>query len=99
MAEKDNARDTGPCSQCGKVRGEIFTNLDRLAFALEMEAADHIGRGDEDRARRLELQRLGVRLAQRLVSDVWADEVHARLDRWQTEYEARLNPAEKVEAG
>lgn len=38
-------------------------------------------------------QRLGVRLAQRLVAGVWASEVNGRLQRWGAEYDARLAPA------
>ena len=75
------------------VRGRIFTELDRLAFALEMEAARMLEEGREEEARRTQEQRLGVRLAQRLVAGVWADEVDLRLQRWGAEYDARLAPA------
>lgn len=72
------------------LRGRLFTDLDRLAFALEMEAAALLEEGREAEAERRQQQRLGVRLAQRLVAGVWADEVHRRLQRWAEEYEARL---------
>ena len=75
------------------MRGRIFSDLDRLAFALEMEAAGELDRGREDAAARMQELRLGVRLAQRLVAGVWADEVDGRIHRWQAEYEARLAPA------
>ena len=74
------------------LRGEIFSGLDRLAFALEMEAAEHVLNGRDEDADRTQATRLGVRLAQRLVSGVWADEVNLRLQRWETEYERRLAP-------
>jgi len=72
------------------LRGRIFQDLDRLAFALEMEGADLIRQGREEAAARRQELRLGVRLAQRLVAGVWADEVHQRLQRWAAEYESRL---------
>lgn len=74
------------------LRGNIFTDLDRLAFALEMEAAALVEEGRESEAARRQAERLGVRLAQRLVSGVWADEVNFRLIRWAADYEARLAP-------
>lgn len=79
--------------EVARLRGAIFTHLDRLAFALEMEAAELLeGGGEAEVARRQEL-RLGVRLAQRLVSGVWADEVNLRLQRWGSAYESRLSPS------
>jgi hypothetical protein len=72
------------------LRGRIFTDLDRLAFALEMEAARLLDDGREAESQRMQEQRLGVRLAQRLVSGVWADEVHRPMTRWADEYDARL---------
>ena len=75
-----------------EVRGELFTELDRLAFALEMEAAELIEQGLEDEARARQEMRLGVRLAQRLVAGVHADEVHQRIARYAAEYDARLAP-------
>lgn len=75
------------------LRGRFFTDLDRLAFALEMEAARLLDQGREEEARCTQEQRLGVRLAQRLVAGVWADEVHLRIQQWAGEYEARLAPA------
>jgi hypothetical protein len=74
-----------------RLRGRIFTDLDRLAFALEMEAAQLLDAGAAAAATRAQDQRLGVRLAQRLVAGVWADEVNARLQRWEGEYESRLS--------
>lgn len=79
--------------EAASLRGRIFTDLDRLAFALEMEAAGLLDQGRGDEARRVQEQRLGVRLAQRLVAGVWADEVDSRLHRWAAEYDARLAPA------
>lgn len=72
------------------LRGDIFSDLDRLAFALEMEAAELVERGLHAAAERRTSERLGVRLAQRLVAEVWADEVHLRMRRWEAAYEARL---------
>ncbi|HEU4556893.1 MAG TPA: hypothetical protein VFS20_03550 [Longimicrobium sp.] len=64
-----------------------------------MEAAGLLEQGREDEAGRVQEQRLGVRLAQRLVAGVWADEVAGRLQRWGAEYDARLAPAEPVSVG
>ncbi|MEX2572023.1 MAG: hypothetical protein WD737_12050 [Gemmatimonadota bacterium] len=75
------------------LRGDIFTELDRLAFAIEMETAELIGRGEEEGARRRQDLRLGVRLAQRLVTGVWADEVNQRLERYAEEYDSRMEGA------
>jgi len=75
------------------VRGQIFTDLDRLAFALEMEAAEHLDLGRADEYLRAQERRLGVRLAQRLVSGVPADEVNGRMERWMGGYDERLGPA------
>jgi hypothetical protein len=72
------------------LRGRIFTDLDRLAFSLEMEAAEHLERGRADEYLRTQERRLGVRLAQRLVSGVPADEVNGRMERWESGYDARL---------
>jgi len=79
--------------EAADLRGRIFTDLDRLAFALEMEAAQLLERGSQAEAARVQEQRLGVRLAQRLVAGVWADEVNGRLQRWGAEYDERLAPA------
>jgi hypothetical protein len=78
-----------------ELRGNIFTDLDRLAFALEMEAAELIEQGAEEEARCRQELRLGVRLAQRLVAGVWADEVNPRLSRYADAYDARLEPAHR----
>ncbi|HEX2095216.1 MAG TPA: hypothetical protein VHG28_22660 [Longimicrobiaceae bacterium] len=79
--------------EAATLRGRIFTDLDRLAFAIEMEAATHLREGREEEAARSHAVRLGVRLAQRLVSGVWADEVNQRIQRWSTEYDSRLAPS------
>lgn len=73
-----------------QLRGAIFTDLDRLAFALEMEAAQLLEEGRPEEAVSLQHQRLGVRLAQRLVTGVWADEVNLRLRHAAQAYESRL---------
>jgi hypothetical protein len=75
------------------LRGHIFTDLDRLAFAIEMEAAQLLEEGREAESLRRQEQRLGVRLAQRLVSGVWADEVNHPFIKWADEYDARLGMA------
>ncbi|HSU16440.1 hypothetical protein [Longimicrobium sp.] len=85
--------------EAADLRGRIFTDLDRLAFALEMEAAELLERGRGEQAGRVQEQRLGVRLAQRLVAGVWADEVNLRLQRWAAEYDARLAPPPAAAAG
>jgi hypothetical protein len=85
--------------EAADLRGRIFTDLDRLAFALEMEAAALLEQAREDEANRVQEQRLGVRLAQRLVAGVWADEVNGRLQRWTADYDARLAPVEPAPAG
>lgn len=72
------------------LRGRIFTDLDQLAFALEMEAAEHLEQGRADEYGRAQERRLGVRLAQRLVSGVHADEVNARIERAADDYDRRL---------
>jgi len=76
------------------LRGRIFTDLDRLAFALEMEAAEHLEHGRAGEYLRTQERRLGVRLAQRLVSGVPADEVNGRVERWQDGYASRLGLVE-----
>lgn len=72
------------------LRGSIFTDLDRLAFALEMEAAELVRQGRYEDAARRTSERLGVRLAQRLVTGVWADEVNVRVNTWSDAYYQRL---------
>lgn len=84
--------------EAADLRGRIFTDLDRLAFALEMEAAALLEQGCEAEAARVQEQRLGVRLGQRLAAGVWADEVDGRLQRWAAAYDARLRP-DGVEGG
>ena len=78
--------------EAATLRGRIFTDLDRLAFALEMEATELVRAGRDNDAAERQAQRLGVRLAQRLVSGVWADEVNLRLKEWAADYDARLAP-------
>ncbi len=85
-------------AEAAELRGRVFTDLDRLAFALEMEVARMLEEGREEEARRTQEQRLGVRLAQRLVAGVWADEVNVRLQRWSEAYDARLAPVPVVVA-
>ena len=76
--------------EASKLRGHLFTDLDRLAFALEMEAAALLAEGDAEKAQTRQHLRLGVRLAQRLVAGVHADEVHQRIKRWSDAYDSRL---------
>ncbi|HET8657172.1 MAG TPA: hypothetical protein VFL93_16720 [Longimicrobiaceae bacterium] len=76
--------------EAARLRGAIFNDLDRLAFTLEMEVAELLRAGDETEASRRQDVRLGVRLAQRLVTGVWADEVNLRVQQWGAEYESRL---------
>ena len=76
--------------EAAQLRGNLFTDLDRLAFALEMEAARLYEAAREDDARQRQALRLGVRLAQRLVTGVWADEVNLRMQTWDAEYDSRL---------
>ena len=73
-----------------RLRGNIFTDLDRLAFALEMEAAELVREGRYAEAESRTAERLGVRLAQRLVTGVWADEVNLRVTGWSDVYDQRL---------
>jgi hypothetical protein len=80
--------------EAAELRAKIFTDLDRLAFALEMEAAGMLGEGRETEAARHQERRLGVRLAQRLVAGVWADEVNGRMQRWSADYESRTRAVE-----
>ena len=88
--------DESPAAR--ELRGRFYVDLDRLAFALEMEAAALLREGEEKQAIQRQELRLGVRLAQRLVSGVWADEVNLRVQRWAKEYDARL-AAEHLAAG
>ncbi len=79
--------------EAADLRGRVFTDLDVLAFALEMEASQLLAEGREEEAARCQDRRLGVRLAQRLVTGVWADEVDVPLRRWRGEYHERLKGA------
>ncbi len=45
--------------EAAALRGRIFTDLDRLAFALEMEAAEELEAGREAASLRIQEQRLG----------------------------------------
>lgn len=76
--------------EAAALRGRIFTDLDLLAFSLEMEAAEMCEARDEPAAARAQERRLGVRLAQRLVAGVWAGEVDELMRRWSAEYESRF---------
>lgn len=76
--------------EAAQLRGNLFTDLDRLAFALEMEAASLVEADRIDDARQRQSLRLGVRLAQRLVTGIWADEVNLRMQVWDREYDSRL---------
>ena len=73
-----------------RLRSNLFTDLDRLAFALELESSALLRAGKPERARERQAERLGVRLAQRLVAGIWADEVNLRTDACAEEYAARL---------
>lgn len=77
-------------AEAAALRGRIFTDLDLLSFALEMEAARLLEDGRDEAAARCQERRLGVRLAQRLVAGVWADEVHRRMESWEEEYRSRF---------
>lgn len=77
-------------AEAAALRGRIFTDLDLLAFSLEMEAAGLLAKGREEEAVRCQERRLGVRLAQRLVAGVWADEVNRRMQAWEEEYGRRF---------
>lgn len=72
-----------------RLRGELFTGLDRLAFAIELEVAAAVDAGDGEKAVRLEERRLGVRLAQRYIAGVHADEVDGRIAGSRQAYDAR----------
>jgi len=92
-----SAQTLDEAPEAAALRGRMFTELDRLAFAIEMEAADHLRQGRDEEAARATAVRLGVRLAQRLVSGAWADEVGRRMERWSAEYDSRLGLSPGVE--
>ncbi len=73
-----------------ELRGKLFNRLDQLAFALEMEAAEFIEAGRVEEARCRQEVRLGVRLAQRLVAGINAEEVDDRISRFADDYDARI---------
>jgi hypothetical protein len=75
------------------LRGDLYQELDLLAFALEMECAEAIEAGRETEAARAQQTRLGVRLAQRLVGSVPAPEIMDRLQRWRPRYIEKFPPA------
>jgi len=91
MQRPDAAAELAAADAIESFRGTLFTDLDRLAFALEIESAEALNAGDDEAAARWESVRLGVRLAQRLVSGVHADEVDQRLERVRDEFERRVN--------
>jgi hypothetical protein len=69
-----------------QLRAALFQELDLLAYALEMEAAEALAGGAEELALRTQQTRLGVRLAQRLVSGVASPEVDRRLNARRPAY-------------
>lgn len=73
-----------------EIRARLYQELDLLAYALEMEAAEEVEEGRDDAAARTQQTRLGIRLAQRLVGGVAAPEVDRRLDRWREQYLAKF---------
>ena len=73
-----------------ELRGRLYQELDLLAYAFEMEAAQQVAAGEDDEAGRTQQTRLGIRLAQRLVGGVPAPEVDRRLDQWRAEYRAKF---------
>lgn len=81
---------TDEAPDAAELRGNLFNDLDRLAYALELEVTDLLSRGRTEEARARQDIRLGVRLAQRLVTGVWADEVNLRLRETAHAYETRL---------
>ena len=87
MLSQPSGTDT---PEAADLRGRIFTDLDKLAFSLEMEASGHLERGHSAEYLRTQERRLGVRLAQRLVAGVPAEEVNGRVERWEGDYALRL---------
>ncbi len=73
-----------------EIRGRLYQELDLLAYALEMEAAQQVTEGRDEDAARTQQTRLGIRLAQRLVGGVPAPEVDRRLEHWRAEYRAKF---------
>jgi hypothetical protein len=73
-----------------EIRGRLYQELDLLAYALEMEAAEQIEQARDDDAARTQQTRLGIRLAQRLVGGVPAPEVDRRLDQCRAQYQAKF---------
>ncbi len=73
-----------------EIRGRLYQELDLLAYALEMEAAQQVADGRDEDAARTQQTRLGIRLAQRLVGGVPAPEVDRRLDEWRAQYRAKF---------
>ncbi|HET9983829.1 MAG TPA: hypothetical protein VFQ38_09590 [Longimicrobiales bacterium] len=73
-----------------EVRGHFYQELDLLAYAFEMEAAQQIEEGRDDDAARTQQTRLGIRLAARLVGGVPAPEVDRRLERWRDAYRTKF---------
>lgn len=80
-----------------RLRGQLYQELDLLAYAFEMEAAEALEHGRDDDAARAQQVRLGIRLAQRLVGAISAPEVDRRLDRWRSIYQAKFpSPSESA---
>ncbi len=73
-----------------EIRGRLYHELDLLAYAFEMEAAQQVAAGCDEDAARTQQTRLGIRLAQRLVGGVPAPEVDRRLDQWRAQYRAKF---------
>ncbi len=73
-----------------EIRGRLYQELDLLAYAFEMEAAQEVVAGRDDDAARTQQTRLGIRLAQRLVGGAPAPEVDRRLERWRQQYRAKF---------
>jgi hypothetical protein len=73
-----------------ELRGKLFTDLDRLAFALELEGGELLRAGREREAELRQEMRLGVRLAQRIVAGIWADEAQGRVRDRAPEFDERM---------
>ncbi len=73
-----------------EIRGRLYQELDLLAYAFEMEAAQEVVAGCDEDAARTQQTRLGIRLAQRLVGGVPAPEVDRRLEQWRAQYRAKF---------
>lgn len=94
--EPASARAAPTPDPAEELRGRLFSGLDRLAFALELEAARALRAGDEAEAMRIEDRRLGVRLAQRHVSGVHAAEIDPRIEATRAEYDRRTGRSDRA---